>query len=201
TLQQKERELDDTVKQLGELRARMNDAQRGIDRFDGGWSRFRNRDTIDTLQRDIDRASGWASESEARAATLRSEIAGLAGEHDRAVAHRDTLRPPLDARTIEIRTQLNADASLRAARVELDTPPYLRGIQRDSADPSRWRTTVGGIEQYRAAYGINANDPLGARPGYLDRNRADHYRRLDHNIEQLTPARARNQDLDMGIEL
>jgi hypothetical protein len=40
-----------------------------------------------------------------------------------------------------------------------------------------------------------------ARPSYLEMIRADHYRQLDHSIDQLTPARAREREIDMGIEM
>ena len=163
------------------------------------WSRFRNRDTIDSLHNDIARARGWVSEHETRAATLPTEIIELTGDRDRAVARRDATRPALVDRTREIRSVLDSDASLRVARVERDPPAYLRGLRRDNNDPTPWRTTVGEIEQYRAAYGIDSY-PLGGRPGYGDLIRADRYRELEHSIHELTPTRAREHGIDMGIE-
>ena len=80
-------------------------------------------------------------------------------------------------------------------------PRISADFERDGVNDKLWRTTVGAIEQYRAAYGIDSDDPLGARPGYLDMTRADQYRQLDHDVDQLTPARAREREIDMGIEL
>jgi hypothetical protein len=113
---------------------------------------------------------------------------------------RNAIRPGLVERTREIRSTLNADASLRIDRVERDPPLYVRGLRRDVND-KLWRTTVGGIEQYRAGYRIDSRDALGERPGYSDMTRADQYRELGHNLNQLIPARARDREIDMGIEL
>ena len=113
---------------------------------------------------------------------------------------RDALWPGLVDRGREIRTVLDADASLRIDRVERDPPAYLRGIRRDDSDARLWRTTVGAIEQHRAGYGIDGRDALGPRPGYVDMTRADQYRQLRHDIDQLTPARAREREMNMGIE-
>ena len=201
TLHTKTIELKETVKRLEGSHQRMDDAHRQLDEFDSAWSRFRDRDTIDALHNDIDRFRGWVSEYEPRAATLRAEITALTGECDRAVAHRDTTRPGLIERSREIRSALNADALLRFARVEPDPPAYLRGIRRDSRDATPWRTTVGAIEQYRAAYGIDSRDALGPRPGYRDVSRADQYRRLEHNLGTLTPTHARGHEIEIGIEL
>lgn len=134
-----------------------------------------NRDTIDTLRGDIDRAAGWVTEYETRAVALGPEITELTGERDRAVAQRDATRPGLIDRTREIRSVLNADAALRIDRVERDPPAYLRGLRRDGND-KLWRTTVGAIEQHRAGYDIDTRDALGPRPGYGDMTRADQYR-------------------------
>jgi hypothetical protein len=201
TLQMRTGDLADTVKRLEGSRERLDTARRRIDGFDSPWSRFRNRDTIDTLHTDIHRSNGWVSEYETRGATLRTEITELKSERDRAAAQRDAIRPGLVGRTSEIRSALNADALLCIARVERDPPAYLRGIQRGAEGNERWSTTVGGIEQYRAAYGIDGSDALGPRPSYLDMTRADQYRQLDHSIDQLTPARARDREIDMGIEM
>ncbi|MEO8696474.1 MAG: AAA family ATPase, partial [Acidimicrobiales bacterium] len=199
-LSTKSGDLTDTLKRLDGARARVDDAQQRLDGFDTAWSRFRNRDTIDTLHGDIDRAAGLATEYETSATTLRAEISDLTGDRDRAVAQRDATRPGLIDRSHEIRTTLNADASLRIDRVERDPPAHLRGIQRDGNE-KLWRTTVGGIEQYRAAYGIDSRDALGPRPGYSDMTRADHHRRLHHDVRELAPARVREREIDMGIEM
>jgi hypothetical protein len=114
------------------------------------------------LHRDIDRATGWVSDYETRATTLRTEISDLTGAHDRAVVQRDAIRPGLVDRTREIRSVLDADALLRIDRVERDPPAHVRGLRRDEND-KLWRTTVGGIEQYRAAYGIRSRGALGER--------------------------------------
>jgi hypothetical protein len=95
---------------------------------------------------------------------------------------------------------LNADASLRIDSVERDRPAYVRGLRRHGND-RLWRTTVGGIEQYRAGYGVDSRDALGERPGYSDMTRADQYRQLHHDIRELAPARAREREIDMGIEM
>ncbi|MEO8697111.1 MAG: MobF family relaxase, partial [Acidimicrobiales bacterium] len=199
-LSTKSGDLTDTLKRLDGARARVDDAQQRLDGFDTAWSRFRNRDTIDTLHGDIDRAGSSVGEYGTRAATLRTEIAQSTGERDRAVAQRDAARPGLVDRTREIRAVLNADASLRIGRVEREPPTYLRGIQRDGND-KLWRNTVGAIEQYRAAYGIDSRDALGERPGYSDTTRADQYRQLHHDVRALAPARAREREMDMGIEM
>ena len=201
SLPMKTGDLADAVQRLEGSRERIDSTQERLDGFDNPWSRFRNRDTIDTLRSDIGRSCGWVSEYETRAATLRTEIAELTGERDRAVAQRDAARPALVDRSREIRSALDADASLRMARVEQAPPTYLRGMHRGPEDNERWHATVGGIEQYRAAYGIDDNDPLGARPGYLDMNRADQYRQLEHSIDQLTPTRALDREIDVGIEM
>ncbi|MEO8695678.1 MAG: AAA family ATPase, partial [Acidimicrobiales bacterium] len=195
------RELDDTLKRLDDGRARVDSAQARLDGFDSPWSRFRNRDTIASLHCDVDRAGSSVGEYEKRAATLRGEIAQLTCDRDRAIAQRDTARPGLVDRTREIRSMLDADASLRVAQLERVPAAYLRGIERDSADPRLWRTTVGGIEQYRAGYGIDGHDALGLRPHYADLSRGDQYRQLEHGIDQLRPVRVREREIDMGIEL
>jgi hypothetical protein len=200
TLSTKTGDLTDTLKRLGDSRARVDSAQQRLDGFDTPWSRFRNRDTIDTLHGDIDRAAGWVSEYETRATRLRAEITVLTGDRDRAVAQRDATRPGLIDRGREIRTVLHADASRRIDRVERDPPAYLRGLRRDGND-KLWRTTVGGIEQYRAGYGIDSRDALGPRPGYGDMTRADQYRQLHHDVRELAPARAPDREIGMGIEL
>ncbi|MEO8698125.1 MAG: AAA family ATPase, partial [Acidimicrobiales bacterium] len=200
TLSTKRGDLTDTLQRLDDSRARIDDAQQRLGSLDSPWSRFRNRDTIDTIRGDIDRATGGGSEYETRAATLRTEISDLTGVRDRAVTQRDTTRPGLVERTRELRSVLDADASLRIARVERDPPAHLRGIRRDGND-KLWRTTVGGIEQYRAAYGIDSRDALGERPGYSDMTRADQYRQLHHDVRELAPARARDREIDMGIEM
>ncbi|MEO8696518.1 MAG: MobF family relaxase [Acidimicrobiales bacterium] len=199
-LSTKSGDLTDTLKRLDGARARVDDAQQRLDGFDTAWSRFRNRDTIDTLHGDIDRAAGLATEYETSATTLRAEISDLTGVRDRAVAHRDAVRPGLIDRTREIRSTLNTDASLRIDRVERDPPAYVRGLRRDGNE-KLWRATVGGIEQYRVAYGIESGNALGPRPGYGDMTRADRYRELEHSIHQLTPTRARDREIDMGIEM
>jgi hypothetical protein len=84
--------------------------------------------------------------------------------------------------------------------VEREPPAYLRGIRRDG-DDKLWHTTVGEIEQYRAAYGIRTDDALGPRPGYGDMTRGDQYRQLDREVRELRPTRAREREMDMGIEL
>jgi hypothetical protein len=200
TLKTKTGDLTNTLKRLDDARERVDSAQQRLDGFDSGWSRFRNRDTITTLHGDIDRAAGWVSEYETRAATLRPEISQLTEARDRAVAQRNTAQPRLHERGREIRTVLHADASLRVDRVERDPPAYLRGLRRDGND-KLWRTTVGGIEQYRAGYGIDARDAIGERPGYSDMTRADLYRQLHHDVRELAPARAREREIDMGIEM
>ena len=197
TLSTKTGALTGTLKRLDDSRARVDSAQQ---RLDSAWSRFRNRDTIDTLHGDIDRSADWVSEHQTHATTLRAEITVLTGERDRAVAQRDASRPGLVERTREIRSTLNADASLRIDRVERDPPAHLRGIRR-GGNERLWRATVGGIEQYRAGYGIETRDPLGERPGYGDMTRADQYRQLHHVVRELAPARAREREIDMGIEL
>ena len=111
------------------------------------------------------------------------------------------MRPRLLDRRREIHSVLNADASLRIDRVERDPPVHLRGISRDNGNDKLWRTTVGGIEQYRAGYGIDTRVALGERPGYGDMTRADQYRQLHHDVRELEPARAREREMDMGIEL
>lgn len=126
TLSAKRGELTDTLTRLDDSRDRVDSAQQRLDGFDSAWSRFRKRDTIDTLHRDIDRSSGWVSEYETRAATLRTEISLLTGERDRAVAQRDAIRPGLVDRTREIRSELNADALLRIDRMEREPPACLR---------------------------------------------------------------------------
>ncbi|MEO8698062.1 MAG: AAA family ATPase, partial [Acidimicrobiales bacterium] len=199
-LSTKSGDLTDTLKRLDGARARVDDAQQRLDGFDTAWSRFRNRDTIDALHGDIDRAAGLANDYQTSASTLRAEISDLTGDRDRAVAQRDAKRPGLIDRTREIRTVLNDDASLRVDRVERDPPVYVRGLRRDGND-KLWRTTIGGVEQYRAAYGIDTRDALGERPGYSDMARADHYRQLRHDVRELAPARAREREIDMGIEL
>ncbi|HUP75849.1 MAG TPA: hypothetical protein VM282_22645 [Acidimicrobiales bacterium] len=201
TLSTKQGDLTDTLKRLDDSRQRVDSAQGRLDSFDSGWSRFRNRDTVDTLHGDIDRAAGWVTEYEIRAAALRPEITVLTGECDRAVARRDAMRPGLVDRTREIRSVLDADASLRIDRVEREPPAYLREIRRDENHDKLWRTTVGGIEQYRAAYGVDTRDALGPRPGYGDMTRADQYRQLDHDVRELAPARARDREIEMGIEM
>ena len=103
-------------------------------------------------------------------------------------------------RAREIRSVLDADASLRIDRVEREPPAYVRGLRRDNSDDKLWRTTVGAIEQYRAGHGIDSRDALGPRPHYAEMNRSDRYRQLAHDIEQLTPTRARVHEIDMGID-
>ena len=201
TLSTKAGDLTDTLKRLDDSRQRVDSAQQRLDGFDTAWSRFRNRDTIDTLHADIDRSADWVSEYETRAATLRPEILQMTDERDRAVARRDATRSALVDRTREIRAVLNSDASLRVARVEHDPPAYARRLRRDGVDDKLWRTTVGAIEQYRAAYGIDSDYALGARPGYDDTTRANVYRNLEHSIGQLTPTHARDREIDMGIEM
>ncbi len=200
TLSAKRGDLTDTLKRLDDSRDRVDTAQQRLDGFDSGWSRFHNRDTINTLRSDIERAAGWVTEYETRATKLRVEISDLTGDLDRAVAQRDAKRPRLVDRGREIRSTLDIDASLRIDLVERDPPAYLRGLRRDGND-KLWRATVGGVEQYRAAYGVDSRDALGARPSYLETTRSDQYRQLDHSIEQLIPARAREREIDMGIEM
>ena len=201
TLSTKRGDLTDTLKRVDDSRGRVDSAQQRLDGFDSAWSRFRNRDIIDTLHRDIDRSAGWVSEYDTRAATLRADITELTGERDRAGAQRDGIRPGLVDRTREIRSVLDADATLRIDRVERDPPAYVRRLRLDENVDKLWRTTVGAIEQYRAGYGIDSRDALGERPNYLDMTRADQYRQLEHSIDQLTPTRARDREIDMGIEM
>jgi hypothetical protein len=192
-------ELADTVQRLERSRRSIHHAQEQLDRFVSPWSRFRNRDTIDSLHRDIDRAADWSDKDETRAATLRDEITQLTGQRDRAVAQRDTTLPTLIDCTREIRWVLDVDASLRTAGMT-QTPAHLTGIHREGVDDPLWRATVGEIEQYRAAYGIHSNHPLGPRPNYLDLTRVDRYRDLEHDLNQLTPMRRRDQEIAIGIE-
>ena len=194
-------DLAETAKLLERSDAHIDRAQQQLDGFDSAWSRFRNRDTIDTLHNDIDRSNDWVNEYETRAGTLRAEIAQLGGDREHAIAQREALRPALVERSRGIQSVLSADAGRRATQVERDPPAHLRGLHLQNADAKLWRTTVGGIEQYRAAYGIDSGDPLGARRGYLDMTRADRYRQLEHSIDQLTPTRARDREMDMGIEM
>jgi hypothetical protein len=194
-------ELANTVQRLERSRRSIHHAQEQLDRFVSPWSRFRNRDTIDTLHADIDRASGWVNEYETRAAALRTEITVLTGERGRAVAQRAATRTALVDRGREISTVLTADASLRVTRVERDPPAYVKGLRRDGVDDKLWRSTVGGIEQYRAAYGIDSHHPLGARPNHSELNRADQYRQLERSINRLTPTRAHEHEIGTGIEL
>ena len=147
--------LTDTVKQLEGSGERINASQLELAGFGSGWSRFRNRDTIDTLHKEIDQARVWMTTIENRAAALRTEITDLGGARDRTIERRDTARPAFEQRTMEIRSALDADASLRSAVVEQTLPQHLRGIERDSNDVLRWRATVGRVEQYRHAYGID----------------------------------------------
>jgi hypothetical protein len=200
TLATKTGDLTDTLKRLDDARERVDSAQQRLDAFDTPWSRFRNRGTIDTLRTDIDRAAGWVSEYDTRATKLRAEISDLTGDRDRVVARRDAARPELMDRTREIHSVLRADATMRIDRVERESPTYLRGLRRDGND-KLWRTTVAGIEQYRAGYSIDARDALGERPGYSDMTRADQYRQLHHDVRELAPARAREREMDMGIEM
>jgi hypothetical protein len=199
TLQTNTRDLADTVQRLEGSRRRIDLGQEQLDGFSGPWSRFRNRDTINTLHRDIDHASGWVDEYEARVAALRVEIAQLIGERDRAIAHRDEKGPVLVGRTREIRSVLDFDASRRTAGMT-QTPAYLSGLRRDGVDGASWRTIVGEIEQYRAAYGIAGNYPLGGRPSYDDITRVDRYRLLEQDLNQLAPSRSRNNAIYNGIE-
>jgi chromosome segregation ATPase len=92
TLHTKTGDLKDTLKRLDDSRARIDSAQQRLDGLDTPWSRFRNRDTIDTLRSDIDRSAGWVREYETRATTLRAEITVLTGDRDRVVAQRNTAR-------------------------------------------------------------------------------------------------------------
>ena len=201
TLHTKTGDLTDALKRLDDSRERVDTAQERLDGFDGPWSRFRNRDTIDRLHADIDRSRGWIGEYETRTTTLRAEIAPLTGDRDHAVAQRDTTRPVLVDRSREIRTILSADASLRTARVERDPPAHLRGVLLRNTDAKLRRTTIGQVEQYRAAYGIESDSALGARPGYDDMTRANVFRNLEHSINQLAPTQTRDREIDMGIEL
>jgi hypothetical protein len=107
--------------------------------------------------------------------------------------------PALIDRAREIRSVLDADASLRAAGRQT-SPHYLSGVRRDGVDDACWRTMVGEIEQYRAAYGIDSNHPLGPRPNYNDMTRVDRYRQLDHDLNQLARARTRDHEIGLGIE-
>jgi hypothetical protein len=59
------------LKRLDDPRSRIDGAQQRLDGLTSPWSRFRNRDTIDTLHSDRDHAAGWVTEYETRAATLR----------------------------------------------------------------------------------------------------------------------------------
>jgi hypothetical protein len=201
TLHTKNGDLKDTVQRLAESHQLVEDTQRRLDGFDSPWSRFRNRDTIGTLHKDIEHSRDWIGEYETRAATLRSEIAELTGHRDYAVAHRGTTRPGLVDRSREIRSVLDCDATLRVARVEHAPPAHLRGILRDNADAKLRRATIGQVEQYRAAYGIESDHVLGARPGYDDTTRANLYRNLKDSVDQLTPTRARDREIDMGVEI
>jgi conjugative relaxase-like TrwC/TraI family protein len=199
TLETKTRDRAETNQRIGSTRRRIHHAQEQLDRFDSPWSRLRNRDTINNFRSDIDHATDWTNEYETRASTLRVEITQLTGERDRAIAERDTSLPTLIDRTCEIRSVLDVDASLRTAEMT-QTPAYLTSLRRQGVDDKLWRTTVGEIEQYRAAYGIDSDHPLGQRPNYHDLTRVDRYRQLERSINRLTPTRVGEHEIGMGIE-
>ena len=157
-------------------------------------------------RRDQKQVSGFPTKREAQAALNEALTATQRGVY--VPPSRGTLSEYLATSHTGVRVELaesawgqppQPDADLRASA----NRQRASGRSHAAAHPS----VVCGVapqrqaREYRVAYGINGVDALGVRPAYDDVIRADRYRELEQSVDQLTPARARDHEIDIGIEL